>query len=86
MYKKSYRNSMDNENGTCVPVIKMNRTNLDIHRDKAEVMPMPMTEMMMGQPLTFEKTIDGKGTVQVFGKLDLDKFIQRLLSSKALLK
>lgn len=62
----------------------MNRTNLDIHRNKAEVMPMPKTETMMGQPLTFEKTIDGKGTVQVFGKLDLDKFIKRLLSSKAL--
>ncbi|SFJ76568.1 hypothetical protein SAMN05518846_105188 [Brevibacillus centrosporus] len=47
---------------------------------------MPKTDTMMGQPLTFEKTINGKGTVQVFGKLDLDKFIQRLLSSKALVK
>lgn len=47
---------------------------------------MPKTEIMMGQPLTFEKTINGKGTVQVFGELDLDKFIQRLLSSKALVK
>jgi len=63
----------------------MNRTNLDTHRNKAEVIPMP-TDTMIGQPLTFEKTINGKGTVQVFGKLDLDKFIQRLLSSKALVK
>ncbi|MEK4206516.1 hypothetical protein [Paenibacillus sp. FSL R10-2788] len=64
----------------------MNRTTLDTHRNKAEVIPMPKTETMMGQPLTFEKTINGKGTVQVFGELDLDKFIQRLLSSKALVK
>lgn len=45
---------------------------------------MPKTETMMGQPLTFEKTIDGKGTVEVYGTLDLYKLIQRLLSSKAL--
>ncbi|WP_268795941.1 hypothetical protein [Paenibacillus sp. Root444D2] len=42
--------------------------------------------MTTDKTLTFEKTIEGKGTVQVFGTLDLEKLIQRLLSSKALVK
>ncbi|QUG82745.1 hypothetical protein [Bacillus nitratireducens] len=35
-----------------------------------------------GKQLTHEEKIDGVGTVNVYGSLDLEKLIQRLLQSK----
>ncbi|WP_176550861.1 hypothetical protein [Bacillus sp. AFS033286] len=35
-----------------------------------------------GKELTHEETIEGVGTVKVYGSLDLEKLIQRLLQSK----
>ncbi|MDM5229357.1 hypothetical protein QUF73_24915 [Cytobacillus sp. NJ13] len=40
-----------------------------------------LEELLKGKELTSSKTVDGVGTVEVYGKLDFEKLVERLLKS-----
>ncbi|WP_154662363.1 hypothetical protein [Risungbinella massiliensis] len=43
-----------------------------------------LEELLKDKPLTFKGTIEGKGTVRVYGSLDLEKLVKLLLQSKSI--
>jgi hypothetical protein len=47
-------------------------------------MKKPLEELLKSKPLTFEKKVEGTGTVMVYGSLDLEKLVELLLRSKSI--